>query len=420
GELNPALSGDCKPACSACLSACPFAPGNPDEDEIGRDLFAAHADMSHDPILGFYRGTYAGYSVSADLRENGASGGLATWIVETMLRTGSIDTVLCVGQHGGAGRLFSYSAVSDPGDVRRSSRSAYYPVELSEALRLIGTTPGRYAVSALPCVAKGIRLAASKRKSIRERLIAIIGLTCGQMKSAYFTGYMAARAGLTGPPRLVNFRGKDREGTADNFHFMFQGDNDTKKISWLDGPSEAWTNRWFSLNSCRFCDDIFAEVADVSLMDAWLPEYVTDPRGTNLVITRNPIIDELLRNGLLRGEIALQNIPPEQVIRSQGSVIEYKRQELPFRLYRSKRAIGGLKKRVGPRWKIGLSAMVRSVMRDIMQKKSRQVSSRYENADGFDGAAFRKKMLPYLWILKMANSAISAGHWPLRLLKKLF
>lgn len=418
GELNPELCGDCRTTCSLCLSTCPFVSENPLEDEIARDLFLNHSGISHNPYLGYYLGTYVGYSLSDALRQNSASGGLATWLLEAMLQEDIIDAVVCVGQHDVAGHLFSYAVVSNPSEMRRASRSAYYPVELSEPLRYINTTPGRYAITALPCVAKGIRLAARKISNIRQRIVAIIGLTCGQMKSAHFTAYIAALSGLAGPPRLVNFRGKDPKGTADNFHFIFQGYNDTKKISRFDGPSETWSNRWFSLNSCRFCDDIFAEVADVSFMDAWLPEYVDDPRGTNLVITRNPIIDGLLRSGYNRGEISLQDISPEQVIRSQTGVIEYKRHELPFRLYRSKHAIGELKKRVDSHWKIGLSAMVRSIMLDIMQEKSRLASSRYANPEVFDAAAFRKRMLPYLWLMKTVSRVIFAGHWLFLVIKK--
>lgn len=39
--------------------------------------------------------------------------------------------------------------------------------------------------------------------------------------------------------------------------------------------------------ACDFCDDVFAETADIALGDAWLPEYVQDGNGTNVVVTRN-------------------------------------------------------------------------------------------------------------------------------------
>ena len=45
-----------------------------------------------------------------------------------------------------------------------------------------------------------------------------------------------------------------------------------------------WVNEVGGLRSCLFCDDVFAELADATFMDAWLPEYAADRCGTNLVI----------------------------------------------------------------------------------------------------------------------------------------
>jgi len=39
---------------------------------------------------------------------------------------------------------------------------------------------------------------------------------------------------------------------------------------------------------------VFAETADVVLGDAWLPEYVQDSDGTNVVVTRNQDIRQLI------------------------------------------------------------------------------------------------------------------------------
>jgi len=57
-------------------------------------------------------------------------------------------------------------------------------------------------------------------------------------------------------------------------------------------------------------------------MDAWLPQYIQDPKGHNLVITRSEKIDELLKNNKA---IALNRISIKQVIKSQRGVITRKR-----------------------------------------------------------------------------------------------
>ena len=50
----------------------------------------------------------------------------------------------------------------------------------------------------------------------------------------------------------------------------------------------------FQVNACNYCDDIFAETADVAFGDGWLPEYKMDWQGTNVVVSRHPDIDEII------------------------------------------------------------------------------------------------------------------------------
>ena len=47
-------------------------------------------------------------------------------------------------------------------------------------------------------------------------------------------------------------------------------------------PYHLWHYQYFKHNACNFCDDVFGETADITFMDAWLPEYVRDYKGTSL------------------------------------------------------------------------------------------------------------------------------------------
>lgn len=54
-----------------------------------------------------------------------------------------------------------------------------------------------------------------------------------------------------------------------------------------------WSDGYFKYNACNYYDDVFAKVADVTLMDAWLPEYERDPKGHSLIIICNPTLHKL-------------------------------------------------------------------------------------------------------------------------------
>jgi ferredoxin len=87
GEYNALETGKgCSEKCDLCLKVCPFYDHGENEDTIGKRLFADIPKINHKPETGYYLDTFVGYSNIDDHRGNGASGGLATWTLETLLR----------------------------------------------------------------------------------------------------------------------------------------------------------------------------------------------------------------------------------------------------------------------------------------------------------------------------------------------
>jgi coenzyme F420 hydrogenase subunit beta len=345
----------CLPKCDLCLRACPFTDQEDDEDTLAQVAFGQTAEIQHTPELGYYLDTYIGYSRVDGHRENGASGGLATWFLETLLTRDMVDKVICVTPYpGNPQRLFRFAVLDSVEAVRKASRSCYYPVEMSEVIRHVLSHDGRYAITGLPCFLKGLRLAMRKNRRLRHRIIAMGGLVCGQTKTRFFVEYLCALCG--GDPAdlvEVQFRLKDSDRSAKDYAHRFIWKNHeqliSRKIYWSEGIQKVWTHDYFKPNACNFCDDVFAETADVVFMDAWLPQYSQDPRGHSLVINRRedfkPIWDDVASSN----EISLQPIAADLVIRSQSGQLHHKRELLSYRLFRAKRAERRVpRKRVDP------------------------------------------------------------------------
>ncbi|PKL61466.1 MAG: 4Fe-4S ferredoxin [Methanomicrobiales archaeon HGW-Methanomicrobiales-2] len=342
GEYNPVEVSPCITECGLCLKVCPFSDTGENEDTIGERLYGAAPGIQHRSETGYYLAAYVGYSERH--RATSASGGMATWLLEALLAEDIVDHVICVAPTGDPERLFAFQVFDTPEEVRTGAGSAYYPVEISAVIRQVIEVPGRYAVTGLPCFLKAIRLAQQRNKKLRERIVVTVGLVCGQLKSRHFTDYIATLAGVQGEVTAVRYRGKNPDHPASNFYFSFMAaDGEEHKIFWNEGISEAWTNRWFTPAACSYCDDVFAECADVTCMDAWLPEYSRDSRGTSLVLVRSQAMREMVERG--QG-ISLDPIPVERVIQSQAGVVAIKRQHLACRLYLDPQGVP--EKRVAP------------------------------------------------------------------------
>lgn len=387
GEYNPIEATPCTTECGLCLKVCPFSDTGENEDTIGKELYGGVPGIGRLPETGYHLATYVGYSEKH--RSTSASGGMATWLLEALLTEGVVDHVVCVAPAGNPEKLFTFRVFDTAEDVRTGAGSAYYPVEMSAVIRHILETPGRYAVTGLPCFIKAIRLAQQRNAKLRERIVVTIGLTCGQLKSRHFTDYIAALAGVQGKVTGVRYRGKSPDHPASNYHYAFtSADGEERRIFWNEGITEAWVNRWFTPKACSFCDDIFAECADVTCMDAWLPEYSKDSQGTSLVLVRSPQMQEVLARG--QG-VHLDSIPVEQVVKSQGGVVAVKRRHLGYRLYLDQER-GRPAKRVVPKRTNNPFLRQEIVLKDQMRVASRNLW----NSEEPDMKYFREGIQPYL------------------------
>lgn len=317
GEYNPVLTGTCVD-CGLCEKVCPFLSGNPNEDDIGAALYGEIEHIQHRPETGYYLNSYVGYAPDEKVHWDGASGGMVTWTLCELLQRGEVDYVITVSANPDPDKLFKFTVVSTTEDVRRCAKSAYYPVETSEVLQHALQNDGRYAMVGLPCVCKAVRLAQRSNKKLRERIVVLLGLVCGQQKSTRYTKHIARLAGCESPPVKVSFREKDEKLPASNI--VYQAWDSTGKVyrkNSLDGVSTVWCEGLHNLPSCFCCDDIFAECADAAFMDAWLPEYSQYSGGTSLVLTRRPYLNALFSS--------FKHISFNQVIQSQAGVVEKKR-----------------------------------------------------------------------------------------------
>jgi len=339
GEYVPVEQAGRCTECGLCLNVCPFWNQQINEIDLAKAEFENITGIKHNPVTGFYLDLYAGYSKVDDHRINAASGGLTTWLLETLLKGKIINRVCCVTPCVGPDTLFRYNVVDSVEDIRKASKSVYYPVELSKIIPQILNLNGKCAVVGLPCVLKGIRLAISHNKKLGDKIAVLIGLVCGQLKSKYFAEYLCT---LTGgdPSELVSasFRVKDSRRHHLDHRFEFtcgSGDNTVKgHIYQSEGMSWLWGHDCFKLNACNFCDDITAEVADATFGDAIAEDYSYGNRGGNFAIVRSPLVNKILQQGADLGQLVLDRVSEQAVLERQRDLVKQKRGDLQHILYK--------------------------------------------------------------------------------------
>lgn len=331
GMPSPNLEGVSEGVKQEGSKVCPFTPESKNEDEIASSAFPS--DLAGHDVLGKHKGVYAGrVGPSADI-EGSSSGGLTSWTALELLRRNEVDGIIHVGPSETS--LFAYTVSYSAEDITSRRKSMYFATSFDEVLLGLKGNGKRYAFIGVPCFVRAARLVADGDPVLKGQLVYFLGLVCGHLKSPAFAQLLAWQTGVK-PNELseVDFRVKATGRNANDYDF---GARRHGELELRTAPTRSlvggnWGHGMFQPEACNFCDDIFAETADVVFGDAWLPEYEKDSRGTNVVVSRNELIDNLLQDAHQQKVITLENLLPDSAAKSQAGNFRHRRIGLSVRL----------------------------------------------------------------------------------------
>jgi coenzyme F420-reducing hydrogenase beta subunit len=331
-------------------STCPFSPHAKNENELAAALFP-YADYKNE-LIGSYQAAYVGYAAEDDFRLKGSSGGMVSWVAAELLRSGLIDGVahvVATEDPQKDGRYFRYRISVTEQEIREGAKSRYYPVEMSEVLKMIKETPGRYAVVGIPCFIKAIHLLRNEDPVFKERIRFTLGLFCGHMKSARFIESFAWQMNVpVSEVKKVEFRYKDPGRPANWYNAMLTlKDGTVVNRDWWHLADGDWGAGYFMNSACNYCDDVVAETADISFGDAWTEPYSSDGNGTNVVIIRSAAVEQIVHSAIAAGRLKLDEVDAAFVAQTQAAGFRQRREGLAYRLAWKKLAVQP-KKRVAP------------------------------------------------------------------------
>lgn len=347
-------------------------PASSDQTQIGRRLFGGDPGIRHDDFLGYYRKLYIGHVVNDEDRINSTSGGMATWILCRLLECGLIDGVIHM-RHGRGGEhpLFEYGVSWTTEEVRLNAKTRYYPGEVSHVLNEVRhrNQGQRFALVGIPEVVAEVRLLGEVLPEFGELIPYTVGLLCAHQKTTKYVESMAWQLGID--PRSLedaDFRFKQEGSPADTYLTRITGRSRGRRVTRILDPHESLVANWglgfFKSDFSDFTDDMFNETADVTLGDAWLPEYSSDFRGHNVVIVRNPVVAELLASGMASSKVILNDVDAEAVYRCQMGLIRHSHDEIGYRLWRlEKEGVPLPRTRSGVSKDIGLLRRVEQIQR---------------------------------------------------------
>ena len=307
--------------CGRCYDACPGP---------GLDFSASawwrerNEGAPFGDFLGPWRRLWFGWASDPEVRHVGASGGVATALMQSALEAGLVDAVVAVRMSVSNPLEAEAVICRSASEIASCRGSKYNVVAINTALGRILDEPGRYALVGLPCHIQGLRLAQRHSRGLSERVTFAMGVFCGLTNEPRATAVLAHQAGLDPTMvREVSYRGPGWPGGA-----RLVTDRVTR---WRDYPDYV-DRRFMALTPprCRLCPDALAELADVSVGDAWLDRF-EESEGVSDIIARTPAGERLL--DAAGGRLVLEAASPAEMVASQAETYGVKRGACRGRLW---------------------------------------------------------------------------------------
>jgi coenzyme F420 hydrogenase subunit beta len=312
--------------CGLCIRVCPGYALN--FDNLNLFVFKRKPTNAH---LGNYLECRVGHATT-DSRYSSSSGGIVTELLIFALESGLIDGALVVKMD----KMNPLEPVSfiarTKEDLISASKSKYCPVSLNRGLKQILSEEGKFAVVGLPCHIHGIRKAEAALGCLKTKIVLHVGLMCSHTINFYGTDFIldlfhVRKDDVT----ALDYRGHGWPGALVIKH---------KNCSDIEIPYVgSWHSYWpvfssffFTPERCLSCPDQVNELADISVGDAWLPEFKHEQCGESVIVTRTSAAEDVFSLAIAKGVISVMPVSPEKIVLSQATPLQFKKTDLGGRL----------------------------------------------------------------------------------------
>ncbi len=271
-------------------------------------------------LIGNLRGVYTGYSAVPEVRRRGASGGVITQTLLYLLERGLIDGAVVVQQGRPQPWLAEAVIVRTADDICAASQSVYVPVPVNAILPQMETFEGRLAYVGLPDQVASLRRLQQAGHPGALKVDYALGPYVGTiMYFAAIESYLRSN-GVLRVDEVTELRYREGEWPG-YLHIKTQSGQVLRAEKFYYN----YLIPFYITHSALLSVDFTNELTDISVGDAWHPDYEKLGQGFSVVVARTEKGESLLREMQAVGVIALEETPLERALSMHGHMIDFKK-----------------------------------------------------------------------------------------------
>lgn len=263
--------------CGICMEVCP-----------GRGLayssiWKKNGSIPQNPYVGVFKEAFVAQSKNKDILREATSGGVVTTLIKFLLDEHIYDVAFLPSEQC-SGNLISTTCCKETGNIYKSCKSRYVPIEQSQAVKyMLAHRNEKIILVGTSCFIQGI-VKLIERYTLKRENYLLIGLFCDRNMNYNVFHYFSDFARKYGKLERLVFRSKEYGGWPGNI--CLEMSDGTKKE--IDSLERIWVKDFFQLEGCFYCLDKLNQFADISVGDNYTKEY-DEGEGTSSVIVRTCI-----------------------------------------------------------------------------------------------------------------------------------
>lgn len=276
GFYRPNLDLNCS-NCGLCNTICPF-----------ENIPSQPLNNNNDPVFGSYHRVFATYSADNEIRKDSSTGGFIRTFLSYYAK--QFDGVIVLTETNDPLKP-EVKLLHSSNDILNSiTKSIYFHVELSEAVKILKKKKGSFIVVGTPCQIAGIK----NVNKILKRDLFTIELFCGALYSHNLMRKYFELKKIN--PTKIDFR--DKHSGWHGFSLkLVSNSNDVIRTSCNDDEFYfAQRHKFCTQETCLKCKYCYQGTADIQVGDFWGEKYLHNDKGTNLIISRSIRASELIEN----------------------------------------------------------------------------------------------------------------------------
>ena len=269
--------------------------------------------------LGVVDQMWIGHATNPNVRLQGASGGLTTALLVHLLETHQVDAAVVAHQGKPTPEAANWEIVTNPKMLVELAGSVYIPVPMLAALPHLDTRK-RYAMTCLPEQAAALRNLQLRGDPKARSITHLIGPYTGTALVPTAIRALLRSHGVDQQDQILSLRWRAGEWPGYMEVRMASGKiiRSPKVYYNFLIPFYIWPP---SLRGIDFAN----EFTDLSVGDAWSPNFERQGKGFSVVISRNPQMTALLKEMEAAGKIHLEPIAPPEAAEMHGHMIDFKK-----------------------------------------------------------------------------------------------